>query len=100
MEAAKELEAEKSRLMEVAKKAKSGVGGGGEFWWDQGIEGMGTKELEQHMAALHELRRRVAARLQEMKIAANDDTSSLAVVAPPPLSFRPPIGFEIENKRF
>lgn len=95
----KELEAEKTRLAEEKKKAKIG---GQKFWWDEGIEGMGMEELRQHMAALIELRRRVAARVQELKAAPPENATSLAVVVPTqPSSFcHARLGFGNGNMHF
>ncbi|EXB55874.1 Agamous-like MADS-box protein AGL62 [Morus notabilis] len=98
VEAVKELEAEKTRLAEEKKKAKIG---GEKFWWDEGIEGMGMEELRQHMAALIELRRRVAARVQELKAAPPENATSLAGVVPPQPAFcHARLGFGNGNMHF
>lgn len=59
VEAMDELEAEKKRAA-LFKNAGKFPGSGGGAWWDEPIEGMGVEDLENYLAALHDLRRKLS----------------------------------------
>lgn len=68
-EAEKELEMEKKRLKEI-EKVENNINGG--FWWDQPLdENMGLEEMEEYLRALQEVRRKVAARVEEFRMTRN-----------------------------
>ncbi|XP_059654656.1 agamous-like MADS-box protein AGL62 [Cornus florida] len=64
-EISKGLEAEKKRSVMIEEAKSAGNGGG--FWWDRAVDdSMGLEEMEQYMAALEELKRKVDIRADEM----------------------------------
>ncbi|CAA0806757.1 Agamous-like MADS-box protein AGL62 [Striga hermonthica] len=58
-----ELEAERRRQEAIGAEAAAG---GGEFWWDAAVDGMGVEDMEQYAAALEELTRKAAARADDL----------------------------------
>ncbi|XP_028788381.1 agamous-like MADS-box protein AGL62 [Neltuma alba] len=62
-EAARALEMEKQQLEEIENVAKVWNRGN---WWDEPIDEMDLDELEQYVAAMHELRRKVAEKADEL----------------------------------
>jgi pheromone receptor transcription factor len=67
-EAQKELEKEKKRLKEIVERQAKEKNGG--FWWDEPLdENMGLEEMEEYLRALTEVRRKVAARVEEFRMA-------------------------------
>ncbi|KAK4402013.1 Agamous-like MADS-box protein [Sesamum angolense] len=68
-EVCRELEVEKKRkeVIEEAKRVEC-YGGGGEFWWDEAVEGLELEELEQYAAALEELMKNVTMRADDLML--------------------------------
>ncbi|CAH9118975.1 unnamed protein product [Cuscuta epithymum] len=84
-----ELEAEKEKEKEKAEEREGQSGGA--RWWDMPIEGMGLKELEEYTAALEELRKKAALRVDELETAAMMRENAAVLCCgsstpPPPLS--------------
>nr|XP_023917059.1 agamous-like MADS-box protein AGL61 [Quercus suber] len=77
-EAEKVLEKEKRHLAEIEQKAKERGGG---LWWDEALdENMGLEEMHQYKWALQEVRKKVADRVNEMRM--NKSMSKSTVVVP------------------
>ncbi|KAE8037962.1 hypothetical protein FH972_010511 [Carpinus fangiana] len=78
-EAEKELEMERKLLKEIERQAKEKLENNGGFWWEEQLdESMGLEEMEQYLRALQEVRRKVAARVEEFRM-----TRTSSLLLPP-----------------
>ncbi|KAI5661222.1 hypothetical protein M9H77_20545 [Catharanthus roseus] len=75
----KQLEAEKQRK-EMIEDSKIVNGVGGYFWWDDPIDNLGLDELEQYMASLEELKKKVVMRADELMIMNNPSSSTSPLI--------------------
>ncbi|KAK6943735.1 Transcription factor, MADS-box [Dillenia turbinata] len=80
LEALKQIELEKKKEFETEKGDQPMLGDGSasdhQFWWDESIEDMGMKELEQFMLSLQELKKNVDMKADKVML----DTSDFSAV--------------------